>query len=121
MMAVASGIARGAVRVTPSPTYIKHLRHHRVIFLPPLEGGTRAQVEEDIRNRGLFVLSPWRQCTIASPQPRFSGHMGVRWNWHLVLKSSRYRTFRTQSIHDEHTTFDQILLAPRATALFVVQ
>ena len=49
MMAVASGIERGAVRVTPSPTYIEHLRHHRVTFLPPLEGGTRAQVGEDIQ------------------------------------------------------------------------
>jgi hypothetical protein len=42
-------VVRVRVRVALFPIYVKHLRHHRVTLLPPLEGGTRAQVEEDIQ------------------------------------------------------------------------
>lgn len=39
---------RPRLRVT-APIYVKHLRHHRVTFLPRLEDGTRVQVGEDIQ------------------------------------------------------------------------
>lgn len=35
---------------------------------------------------------------IVSPQPPFSSHMDVRWNWHLVLTSSPYCHIRIQTL-----------------------
>ncbi len=59
MVAVASSFERGADLIDVSPPPMKKTC---AVIVPPLyilwQGGTRAQVGEDIRNRGLFVSSP---------------------------------------------------------------
>lgn len=123
MVAVASSFERGADRIHVSPPPMKKTC---AVILPPLcilwQGGTRAQIGEDIQEQGTvcivtMVLVYHRIATAAVQRPH-GRQMELASGAHFIASLIfSYAIHTLMSI----PPFDQLLLAPGGSALFVVQ